>query len=226
MLSSIAVAVVLAASAWAVSSFRPWRRGGALSRVAQQIGFLYCRDGFGVPSVDAFNQGDGRTFCHLLTGRYAGTETMLFDYEYTPKSVDTDIFGFSRKKQTVAALHLKETLAEFHLAPKSRRRKVDTAGASGDIAFDDVPIFSQRYVLSGQDEAAIRRLFTPELRASLARMYRPWNIQSCDGWVIIYIARCRVEPPGITDFLSQVSNLFICLTGASTPARPVTATGS
>ena len=219
MIFSIVVGLVLAASAWAVSYFRSWRRGEALNPVAQRIGFLHLHDGFAVPFRDALNHGYGRTCRNLLTGHYAGTETMLFDYEYTPESVETDVFGFSRNKQTVAAFHLKDALPDFHLVTKSWGHKVGTAGARCNIAFDDVPVFSQHYVLSGQDEAAIRRLFTPELRASLTGMDRPWTIQSWQGWVIIYVARSTVEPIGLADFLGQASNLFLRLAGRLDPQR-------
>lgn len=223
MLSYITLAFVLSMCSWAVSSFRSGLRGDDISRVAERIGFRYLRSGFGVPLMDSFNQGDDRKFCDLLSGHYSGTETMLFDYEYTPETVDTDVFGFSRKRQTIAAFHPTRALAEFRLDPRGWRHKLDTTGAGRYIVFDDDPIFSQRYVLSGRDEAEIRRSFTPELRASLTRTSSLWIIQSSDGWVIIYIPRWRVKPDGIIGFLDQASSLLNHLTGVSTPARPLTA---
>ena len=74
--------------------------------------------------------------------------------------------GKSRRtrRQTVAVMHRRSgRLTPFQLRPEGLFEKIVQSLGGQDIDFVDRPGFSRRYVLQGDDEAAIRALLTDEV---------------------------------------------------------------
>ncbi len=89
-----------------------------------------------------------------------GTRVTLFDYSYVVGS------GKSSRnyQQTVTRVQSpKLNLPPFDLRPEGVLLKIAQSLGMKDIDFADAPGFSRMYMLRGQDEAAIRQLFTPAL---------------------------------------------------------------
>lgn len=89
---------------------------------------------------------------------------ILFDYQYT---VGTGKNQNTRTYSVVMATSDNLELPQFSLSPENFFDRLGDWFGSKDIDFKDDPLFSNQFVLKGEDEAAIRDLFTPRRRAAL-----------------------------------------------------------
>ena len=62
-----------------------------------------------------------------------------------------------------------------------------------DVNFPDSPGFSDKYILRGQDEAALRAIFSPALRQALEPLHH-LTIEGADDALFIFRAGRRIEP--------------------------------
>jgi hypothetical protein len=114
----------------------------------------------------------------------------LFDLSYTS--------GYGRSQtvipQTVARMRaplLK--LPAFRLFPQTILADIRLAFGGTDINFSDSPNFSKKYVLSGEDEAALCRLFTPSLRQSL-ETFDHLTIEGANDVLFVFRAAHKIRP--------------------------------
>lgn len=89
-----------------------------------------------------------------------GARMTLFDFSY--------VIGSGKRnrtyQQTVTRVQSPRlNLPAFDMRPESVLFKIAQSLGMKDIDIAEAPTFSRMYMLRGQDEAAIRRLFTPEL---------------------------------------------------------------
>jgi len=112
-----------------------------------------------------FNQGHSRTWQHELSGAFNGLAFTAFEYVY--------IIGYGKNQTVHRQAMIKwesagASLPQFTLGPEGFFARIGQALGWPDIDFSDDEAFSRSYVLKGSDEAAVRALFTPELRAQLS----------------------------------------------------------
>jgi hypothetical protein len=125
---------------------------------------------------------------------------VLFDYQYT--------IGYGRGSQTVrqtisrmqsSLLHLPsfilfpETIL-FRLGDKITGRK--------DIDFSDSPVFSQAFVLRGEDDPAVRALFSPKLRQALEATPK-LTIEGNGDHLFIFRGAHRLKPEEFSATIEQ-----------------------
>jgi hypothetical protein len=92
-----------------------------------------------------------------------------------------------------------------------------------DLDFEANPDFSRRYHLLGPDEAAIRRLFAPEVLTALAA--RPGlYVESSRAGVIVFVPRRLYEPAELPQFVNGVNEVYGLLERAGRTAGFVAAT--
>jgi hypothetical protein len=207
---AVFVAVVAGAGllAYSISVLREKRRTAALQVAAQELGFTYRHDGrpfepAPVPDVSLFNKGRKPGFRHLLNGWVAGMQAAIFDYQFTTGSGKNS----HTVRQTVAAYRLPHVLANFELSPKTWGAKVSAFFGGQDIHFADHPEFSKRYRLQGRDETSIRQFFRAPVLLYFEQLPpHLWQIQTSEGWLIIFHEGHRVPPDGISDFIQATSN--------------------
>lgn len=146
------------------------RRRKKLGEMAQSLGLTYravatdadCKMPAG---CSLMHEGRDPTIGNVLeVARTDELDFTLFDLSYTS--------GYGRSEtvisQTVARMRaplLK--LPAFRLFPQTILADIRIAFGGTDINFSDSPNFSKKYVLRGEDEATICRLFTPSLRQTL-----------------------------------------------------------
>jgi hypothetical protein len=146
------------------------RREAALRSVADRLGLTYerDRDPFGQdPPLDPGVRGRlmqlDRAFYgypHMLQGESKEGPVMIFDVRHGDYGSGVQDPS-NPHRQTLTAFHLEgRRLPGFSISP---HRRVEIA--PGDIDFPGDPEFSDRYLLRGDDEPAVRELFRPELIA-------------------------------------------------------------
>ena len=139
-------------------------RGQQMQQAAGQIGFSYQAQA-PVTSLAFFSgyelyEGVPVSIENLMTGRINGDNASVFDLVFRNAGGAVG-YGSRTSRQTMYVLtsnHL--ALPEFHLRPEGISEKVLPEFSRVDIDFLERPVFSDRYLLYGKDETAIRRLFS------------------------------------------------------------------
>jgi len=122
---------------------------------------------------------------------------VLFEYEYTVG------YGKSQHttRQTIGRLRaplLK--LPSFLLFPETLFSKIGVMFGRTDVNFPDSPGFSDQYILRGEDEPALRAIFSPALRNALAPLDH-LTIEGADDTLFIFRTDRRVKPD---DLISRI----------------------
>ena len=113
--------------------------------------------------VGLFKSGGSHKWRHEISGLFNGRSFTAFEYQYATGT------GRRRTAFNLAMLHWRPagvSLPHFTLEPASTYL-FRIGRTPQDVDFPEDKAFSKAYVLRGQDQVAIRALFTPERRAAL-----------------------------------------------------------
>ncbi len=151
-------------------------------------------------TLPLFSQGHGRRARNLLRGGRRDDEHWIFDYRYAR--------GGGKNKQiyhqTVIAFPTRQVdLPAFSVRPENIFHKIGSAFGYQDIDIDEHPDFSNRYLLHGSDEDAIRALFDGNVIRTLDDA-RNLCVEAERDWLIAYRARRRVSPQQIREFVDEM----------------------
>jgi hypothetical protein len=159
------VGVALAAGCFGVRGWLIGRRPADVERFAEKRGWRYQSspsEGFfaRLGPFRLFTAGaqQTRALDNLVEWEFSGAILRLFDFSYLVKA------GERPSRQTV--LHLEDArlaLPAFTLEPEGPLERYLQVFGGPDINFEGHPGFSRKYVLRGDEPAAIYRLFRPEL---------------------------------------------------------------
>ena len=155
--------VAVIALVWIVSSYRRKKRAEALVHVAEELGLDYAAQGAeefveGFGPFELFSRGRAKKVLNLMQGAADERGLAIFDYQFVTGS------GKSAKTWHYTVLCIRfdgQPAPTFSLRPENLGDKILGWFRSHDIDFDTHPTFSKRYVLYGEDEIAVRNLFTP-----------------------------------------------------------------
>jgi hypothetical protein len=122
-----------------------------------------------------------------------------------------DRAGGRRKRVHAETLAVYESprvvVPAFALRPESALDRITATFGSQDIDFADHPDFSSRYLLRGDDEAAVRRVFTPDVLRDLER--HPLCVLAGSGGRLAYLEPNYPVWPGALDaFVARSLALF------------------
>ncbi len=109
-----------------------------------------------------FKRGGRKTFSPMMIQHHGDLEfTCVFDYAYTVSSGKTTVTF----RQTVYFKYSKAlALPHFIMVPEKWFHRIGTYFGMQDIDFVEYPVFSQNYLLRGEDEDYIRHHFDhPEM---------------------------------------------------------------
>jgi hypothetical protein len=174
---------------------REKKRREALREKAQMLGFTYTQKAelneIGkAGEFHLFNIGHSKRIRNLLERDDGGVQTWLYDYRYTTgggkhsRTHVQTVFQFE-------SAHLK--LPAFILRPENVFHKIGQSFGYRDIDFEPFPEFSRRYLLRGEDEAAIRKLFNQELIARF-EAEKALIVEGKGPLLICYRSSKRVRP--------------------------------
>lgn len=129
--------------------------------------------------------------------------TLLMDYYFLTGS------GKSRRglRQTLALIFDKQCeLPAFVLAPEGFFSRVAQNFGAKDIDFDAYPKFSGMFKLQGDDESAVRALFTPAVIEELER-HPGITLEGQGGYVLVFRAGKRIKPENFPQFHQEAQRL-------------------
>jgi hypothetical protein len=136
---------------------------------------------------------------NFLTGSYRGQVVSYFDYSFMTGSGKNS----RHHRQSVALVQsVKGQIPLFTMTPEGLGARLGSALGGQDIDFDNDHEFSKTFHLRGEDEAAVRRLFTPPLR-SYFTSHNGICVEGKDSTMALYRDNKMLKPEDIPPFLSQ-----------------------
>lgn len=143
-----------------------------------------------LPNTPLFSAGRNGRVKNIMTGNVEDLEVYIFDYQYTTGS------GKNRTttRQTVFAIRKEGLrLPHFSLHPENFLHRFISKFGFQDIDFDDFPVFSEKYLLRGEDESAIRNTFTSDILSFYENDFS--GITEGNGDFLIYCKPYHVLKP-------------------------------
>lgn len=173
----------IAALAW----WSEKRRREELARLAAMQGLQYSPDGPDVyalenTGLEIFGHGRGRRARNLIVLPSRAGEISFFDYSYST--------GHGKSRTTHAyTLALVacggKPVPHFDLKPENFLHKIGEAIGFKDIDLPGFPVFSDKYRLTGPDEASVLGFFSPQ-RVVWLENRLGLRVQGAPGWLLLF----------------------------------------
>ncbi len=179
------------------------KRTEALERIAAELGLEFRplgSDGLiaKLSSFTIFSKGRDKKVLNMLEGRGGDRRLAIFDYDYTTGHGK----GTIRWHTTVLSIGLEgAAIPQFLLRKKIINDRIMSWFRVKDIEIQGYPAFTRRYVVRGEDEAAISALFTEPVMDFFDRN-RGLSAEGGEHTLVLYRLGKRVKPEAIGDFLS------------------------
>ena len=170
------------------------------------------------------NHGGARAIGNIMELRRGQDQVFIFDYTYHT--------GFGQKRRTlhqtlyyVASPRL--SLPAFLLRQESWGEKLTQWLGAKDINFPENPTFSGKFILQGQDEASIRRVFSPGVQQQCLTQPRMYMEGRADR-LFFFIPAKTLSPDDLQAFLNAGHAMVdqFASSGAAAGSAPSTAAPS
>ena len=197
------LAVIAAAVVGSIAAGK--RRTEAVKLTAQQMGLDFFPKGD--PAVLSvlqrfrlFSQGRARKATNMLCGQANDVEMALLDYRYTIGHGKHS----STHRQTVISLRSPRLdLPDFTLAPEHFFHKIGSVFGYQDIDFPHRPAFSKQFLLRGENENAVRRLFDRRDVLSFFEGRKGLCAEGSGDCLILYRRRRRIKPQEVSGLMQE-----------------------
>jgi hypothetical protein len=205
VLPIVIVAVIVGVGAIAYGGYlAEKKRIEDLQRVAAELGFDFERVGQAdfLQSLSHFNlftPGHSKSITNLMRGRTQDLDAAIFDYRY--------VTGHGKHRHvsnhSVICFRFEgPELPRFGLCPENFTHRIGQWFGYQDIDFETHATFSDKYLLRGRDEQAVRGLFT----GTVLDYFEDKPGLSAEGagnTLLFYRHATRVRPENIRSFLEE-----------------------
>lgn len=192
-----------------ITSYLEKKRRDELSAVARRMGFSFSPgpDGsvqYSASGFDIFKAGHSQAVSNVMAGETDGIKLTIFDYMYT--------VGYGKHSstysQTMAVAEAPNAaLPRFSLGPESIFHKIGEIVGFKDIDFPGNKGFSDKYLLKGSDEAAVRAAFKPETLRFFESMKDVVNVEADGGRMAVYRMNKLVKPEEMSRFAGDAARI-------------------
>ncbi len=164
------------------------KRRSDLEQLASSMGLRFSPEGPDLSSLentrlDLFHSGHSRKAANLIGLSASGGQLRVFDYEY--------VTGSGKHSQThhftAARIAGGKDVPFFDLKPETLLHKVGELIGFKDIDLPAFPLFSEKYRLTGPEEAPVHMFFTPR-RAAWFENNPGLRVQGAPGYVLLFPA--------------------------------------
>lgn len=168
------------------------KRTEAMGQTASAMGFRFAEveDYETLGDFPLFARGRSRKAKNVMRGETAGHPVVITDYSYTISSGKN---SHTYTQTVVIFERAAQGLPDFELGPENFLHRIGQVFGYQDIDFDTDEEFSKQFLLRGEDEAGIRRLFTPSVRAA-CRNNADWTVQARAGKLAAFRAGKKCKP--------------------------------
>jgi hypothetical protein len=180
------------------------KRTAQFQSVAAALGFRFSAQGStelekALSGFHLFSQGHGKKLWNLLRNTTENLEVAIFDYRFT---VGGGKHQHTSKQSVIAFRFAGPKLPKFFLRPEGFWDKIGSWMGFQDIDFDDHPLFSSRYLLRGDDEKAVRQLFTTPILDYYTNN-TGLTTEGCGQILLFYRHEKRIEPQEVRSFMEE-----------------------
>lgn len=183
----VAILVLVVAVIIGLSMYAGWRRRNDLAELAASMGVSFQPAGpepgfLESTGLELFRVGRSHSASSLIQIPSAAGELRFFDYSYSTGS------GKNRTTHnfTVALVQCSRCeVPDFDLKPESFLYKIGEAIGFKDIDLPAFPLFSDKYRLTGTQEAAIHMFFTPA-RAAWFERNLGLRVQGSKNFLVLF----------------------------------------
>ncbi len=156
-------------------------------------------------SFNLFRVGYSKIVSNVMKGKINHVFWTIFDYKYTIGG-EKDSRAYS---QTVAYAQIDgANFPMFSLGHEESFHKIGDMLGAKDIDFKDNQRFSDKYLLKGSDEAAVRAVFKPHVQRFFEKKKERVNVEAFGDKIIIYRDKDGVGPAGLSRFIDDASNIL------------------
>ncbi|OGR53480.1 MAG: hypothetical protein A2049_09605 [Elusimicrobia bacterium GWA2_62_23] len=202
----LVAAVVLAGAG--LSYYFSYLRRKKLEELASSMGLLFGKEGpdnsfLAATGLELFRLGRSHNASNLIQLATPAGELWFFDYSYTTGS---------GKNRTVHAFTVglvksaKVQMPAFELKPENLMYKFGEIIGFKDIDLPAFPVFSDKYRLTGSDEAAVHMFFTPERAAWFERNLGLW-MQGAGSYAVVFKREGTLPADAWQGFMEEVKIL-------------------
>jgi hypothetical protein len=150
------------------------------------------------------NHGSGRQKSNFIVATTDELSLVVFDYRYSSNS------GKNRKmyNQTIAWVTSDQlVMPEFYISPESWLDRVGDFFLRQDIDFQEDPIFSKAFVLSGKNRDQIKQFFNAQRREALLKISLP-SIECFPGELLFYRPGQLIAPDQLKSIMNEAFELY------------------
>lgn len=180
------------------------KRAEAMERVAGELGLAYLPIGSDglvaeLSKFELFSKGRAKKVANMLQGGSGDRRLAIFDYQYTTGGgKSTHVW-----KSTVLSLRFDGAeMPAFMLRRKHAGDAIASWFRGKGIEFEGRPTFSRRYLLRGDDEPAIREVFTEPV-VTYFEENQGLFVEAAGNEMLVYRLGQQVRPEGLNEFLGQ-----------------------
>jgi hypothetical protein len=149
-------------------------------------------------SFPVFNEGRAHKVRNVISGRTAIGEVLIFDHSYMVMrhllSQTAAILESPRQRTPNFKLHFERALFSDHIG----------------IKFSQRPKFSKCYLLEGEDEAAIRKLFG-EKSLMFFETTPGLSLESSNNYLLVYRENNRLDGKDMEEFMKLCCDISVVL---------------
>ena len=156
-----------------------------------------------IKSMQLFAYSHSERAYHVLEGKFQGIDWRIGDYYYVT-GTGKNSHGHG---QTMALCRTEPLLPDFTVSAERFYHRLAAMLGHTDINFPAFPSFSRRYLLRAGNEAALRRLFTPNIIRFFEQRNRTIHVAARSGWVAIYYPGRYVSGQEMRSFLEMAAEL-------------------
>ena len=179
------------------------KRRNDLMALAASMGLRFSPEGPDLYSlegtqIELFRLGRSRKAANMIEVSSSGGQIRVFDYRYTT--------GSGKHSQThnftVALVACGCSVPHFDLKPETFLYKIGELVGFKDIDLPAFPLFSDKYRLTGPDEAAVHLFFTPR-RAAWFESRPGLRVQGAPGHALLFKENRRLPVDDWMTFIEE-----------------------
>jgi hypothetical protein len=205
----VGIAVALVAGILVFANAQEKKRIEAMRQAAMMTGFQFEdrleKDALEtlVGELPLFRRGHSRKATSVMRGKKGDQSVVLMDYQFTTGGGKNS----HTHHQTVALFpEGAGGLPDFEVGPENFLHRIGQAFGYQDIDFEEDEDFSKKYLLRGEDEAGIRRVFGSNVRMTLSSL-KGWSAEVKGGTLAAYRSNKRCQPDGLTSYLAEAARI-------------------
>jgi hypothetical protein len=179
------------------------KRTKKMAQIAYQMGFAFIPNltAATVLAVAPFTllaRGSERKAYHGMQGCVDGCGVFFFEYRYTIGGGDAET---TLVHSAVLLFDGADGVPDFILTPRTIFDKLVGLLSQVGVELEDAGEFAKRYKIAGPDEAALRKVFNPDLVRCLASDGK-WFIQALNGQLLL-LRSPKVQPDKVPGLMTD-----------------------